>query len=125
MNAWHDTHEQETQMDWTDYMTGMKDDIRTLNKTIPDTARAFGGLSKQVKDSGVLDVRTKEFIALGIAVAQGCEPCIGFHTEMLAKLKTPRADVADALAMAIQMGGGPALMYAAKALAAFDTFATD
>jgi len=109
-------------MDWHDYMHDLKNDIRALNKTIPDTTRAFGALSKQVKDSGVLDVKTKEFIALSIAVAQGCEPCIVFHAEVLAKLKTPREEVGDALAMAIQMGGGPALMYAAKALKSFDDF---
>ncbi|MGV6811746.1 MAG: carboxymuconolactone decarboxylase family protein [Brevirhabdus sp.] len=109
-------------MDWHDYMHDLKNDIRALNKTIPDTTKAFGSLSKQVKDSGVLDVKTKEFIALAIAVAQGCEPCIAFHAEVLAKHGAPRDEVGDALAMAIQMGGGPALMYAAKALKSFDAF---
>ena len=109
-------------MDWVDYMTRFKDDIRALNRTIPDTTRAFGALSKSVRDSNVLDVKTKEYIALAIATVQGCTPCIGYHAEILAKLGAPREEVADALAMAIQMGGGPALMEAADALAAFDQF---
>ncbi len=107
-------------MDWQAYMDNMKNDIRTLNRTIPETTRAFAGLGKSVKESEALPFRTKEFIALGIAVAQGCEPCIGFHIEALVRIGATREEVADALGMAIQMGGGPALMYAAKALAAYD-----
>ncbi len=109
-------------MDWVDYMTRFKDDIRVLNRTLPGTTRAFGALSKSVRDSGVLDVKIKEYIALAIATVQGCTPCIGYHAEILAKLGAPREEVVDALAMAIQMGGGPALMEAADALAAFDQF---
>ncbi|RMH44507.1 MAG: carboxymuconolactone decarboxylase family protein [Alphaproteobacteria bacterium] len=110
-------------MDWQAYMADFKNDIRKLNKAAPEATRAFGALSKAVKESGPLDARTKEFIALGIAVATGCTPCIGFHAEVLAREGATREEVADALSMAIQMGGGPALMKAAEALAAFDAFA--
>ena len=112
-------------MDWKAYMEDMKNDIRALNRTIPETTRAFATLSKSVKESDVLPFKTKEFIALGIAVAQGCEPCIGFHVEALVRIGASREEVADALAMALQMGGGPALMYAAKALAAYDQMKAD
>ncbi len=112
-------------MNWKAYMDDMKNDIRALNRTIPETTRAFATLSKSVKESDVLPFKTKEFIALGIAVAQGCEPCIGFHIEALVRIGASREEVADALAMALQMGGGPALMYAAKALAAYDQMKAD
>ena len=71
----------------------------------------------------MLDLKTKEFVALGIAVSQRCEPCIGLHVEALIKAGGTRDEVSDVLAMAVQMGGGPALMYAAKALAAWDELA--
>ncbi len=112
-------------MDWKTYMDDMKNDIRALNRTIPETTRAFATLGKSVKESEVLPFKTKEFIALGIAVSQGCEPCIGFHIEALVRIGASREEVADALAMALQMGGGPALMYAAKALAAYDQMKAD
>ena len=112
-------------MDWKAYMDDMKNDIRALNRTIPETTRAFATLSKSVKESDVLPFKTKEFVALGIAVAQGCEPCIGFHMEALVRTGATREEVADTLAMALQMGGGPALMYAAKALAAYDQIKAD
>lgn len=107
-------------MDWKPYLDDLKTDIRALNRTIPETTRAFSGLSRAVKDNGTLDPLTKELIALGIAVVQGCTPCIAWHVEMLVRLGGTREQAADALAMAIQMGGGPALMKAAEALACFD-----
>lgn len=110
-------------MDWKTRNAAIRDDLRVLNRTIPETAKGFGALSKAVREGGVLDLKTKEFVALGIAVSQRCEPCIGLHVEALIKAGGTREEVSDVLAMAVQMGGGPALMYAAKALAAWDELA--
>lgn len=107
-------------MDWKTRNAAIRDDLRVLNRTIPETAKGFGALSKAVRETGVLDLKTKEFVALGIAVSQRCEPCIGLHVEALIKAGGTREEVSDVLAMAVQMGGGPALMYAAKTLAAWD-----
>ncbi|MFN3937856.1 MAG: carboxymuconolactone decarboxylase family protein [Gemmobacter sp.] len=105
---------------WTEKNARMRDELRVLNRTIPETTKGFAALSKAVKDGGVLDLKTKEFVALGISIAMRCEACIGFHVEALAKAGASREEVGDVLAMAVQMGGGPSLMYAAKALACWD-----
>lgn len=107
-------------MSWKDKLDTTRNGLRGLNRAIPDTTRAFGALGKAVKEGGTLDYKTKEFIALGISVADRCEPCIGLHIEALIKAGASRDEVADVLAMCIQMGGGPAMMYAAKALECFD-----
>ncbi len=107
-------------MDWRTEIHDLKNEIRVLNKTIPETTRAFAGLSKAVRENGVLNTREKEFVALGIAVAQGCEDCMGFHVEALMRAGGSREELADVLAMSIQMAGGPALMNAARALACWD-----
>lgn len=107
-------------MSWTEKLADTRAGLRNLNGAIPDTTRAFGGLGKAVKSAGALDFKTKEFVALGIAVADRCEPCITLHVEALIKAGATREEVADVLGMCIQMGGGPALMYAAKALECFD-----
>lgn len=116
------TREKETRMTWTDKINGTRDQLRTLNRTIPDTARAFGALGKSVKEGGTLDFKTKEYVALGIAIATKCEACIVLHIEALVKAEATREEVADVLAMTIQMGGGPSMMYAAKALECYDEF---
>ena len=110
-------------MNWTDQNRDMRTKLREVNKLIPETTAAFGGLSKAVKDNGTLDLKTKEFIALAIAVSERCEPCIGFHVEALMRAGGTREELADVLSMNIQMGGGPALMYAAKTLEAWDQMA--
>lgn len=110
-------------MGWSDKIEGTRTELRTLNALVPDTARAFGALGKAVKEGGTLDFKTKEFVALGISVAIRCEPCIGLHIEALIRSGASREEVGDVLAMAIQMGGGPAMMYAAKALACYDELA--
>mgnify|MGYP000117485534 FL=1 len=107
-------------MSWQDKLKDTRTGLRILNGAIPEVTQAFGGLSKAVKQGGVLDFKTKEFVALGIAVTGRCEDCIGLHIEALIKADATRSEVADVLAMAIQMGGGPSMMYAAKAMACYD-----
>ena len=59
-------------------------------------------------------------MALGIDVSQRCEACIVLHMDTLIKAGATREEVGDVLAMTLQMGGGPAMMYAAKALECYD-----
>lgn len=107
-------------MDYKAYLETTRSQLRNLHKAIPEAAKGFSTLSLAVKEGGVLDIKTKEFVALGIAVADRCDACIGFHVEALVKAGATREEVADVLAMALQMGGGPSLMYAAKALDCYD-----
>ncbi|PIV74915.1 MAG: carboxymuconolactone decarboxylase family protein [Rhodobacteraceae bacterium CG17_big_fil_post_rev_8_21_14_2_50_65_11] len=107
-------------MSWIDKRDEMHGQLRKLNKAIPEVTKAFAGVSASVKTDGALDVKTKELIAVAIAVADSCEPCVNFHIEVLIKAGGSREELGEALGMAVQMGGGPALMYAAKAMDCFD-----
>ena len=107
-------------MDYPAFLTEMRDKTRNLARAIPDTMKGFGALSAAAKTSGGLGVKEREFVALGIAVAVRCEPCIAFHVEALMKAGATREDLADVLGMCVQMGGGPAVMYASKALDCWD-----
>lgn len=107
-------------MSWNETLNSTRNRLRVLYKSIPEVTKGFGALSKAVKEGGVLDFKTKEFIALGIAVAIRCEACIALHVEALVKARCTREELADVLGMSVQMGGGPATMYAGKALECFD-----
>ena len=107
-------------MNWNDKLSATRAGLRNLNGAIPDASRAFGGLGKAVKEGGVLDFKTKEYVALGIAIATHCEDCIALHIHALIRAGATREEVADVLAMTIQMGGGPSMMYAAKAMECYD-----
>ena len=49
-----------------------------------------------------------------------CAECIAFHTKALIKLGVTKQEFNEILAVCIYMGGGPSLMYAAKAEQAFE-----
>ncbi len=99
--------------------------IGTLRKDIPAAMKGFSALAQGACSAGELDEKTKELIATGIAIALRCDGCIGFHTKALQKLGTTCAEFEEVLAVAIYMGGGPSLMYAAQAMDAWDQFGGD
>ncbi|MCD8563236.1 MAG: carboxymuconolactone decarboxylase family protein [Alphaproteobacteria bacterium] len=96
--------------------------IGELRKVVPEPMTGFSALAKGATADGALDKKTKEFIALGIGVTQRCDGCIGFHVKTLVELGATREEIAEVMAMCVYMGGGPALMYAADALRAYDQF---
>jgi AhpD family alkylhydroperoxidase len=102
--------------DYSEFTKRISGDLRKLRKDIPDTMQAFSALAQAATRDGALDRKTKELIALALGVAARCDGCIGFHTETLVKLGATRQEVEETLGMAIYMGGGPSLMYAADAI---------
>lgn len=95
---------------------------KELHKLIPDTMAGFSSMAKAATQTKTIDEKTKEMIALALGVAAHCDGCLGYHTKALARLGATREEVAEVLGMAIYMGGGPSLMYAADALRSFDQF---
>ena len=89
---------------------------------VPDVQAGFSALHQASMKAGALDALTKELIALAIGVAARCDGCIGFHTEALVRLGATRQEVLEVLGMAVYMGGGPSLMYAADAIEAFSQY---
>lgn len=95
---------------------------RKLRADLPDFMKAWSGFAHAALDDGVLDKKTKELIALALGVASHCDACLGYHVQALVKLGATRAEVEETLAVAVYMGGGPSLMYAADALTAWEEF---
>jgi AhpD family alkylhydroperoxidase len=96
-----------------------------LRELIPETLAAFGALSRAAQTPGALDRKTKELIALALAVGGRCDACIAYHARGAGRAGANRQEVAEALGVAVQMGGGPAVNYAAGALRAFDELAPE
>ncbi len=85
--------------------------IQMLSKESPDTVKTFKALHDQVMKPGILGNKEKEFIALGIAVANHCGPCIRLHTRAAVSAGASKAEILEACGVAIAMGGGPAMAY--------------
>jgi len=96
---------------------------RELARLAPDAIKAFGTLSREAQKAGALDHKVKELIALAIGVSTRCDGCIAYHARNSVRAGASRQEVAEALAVAVQMGGGPAMVHAADALRAYDEFA--
>ena len=93
-----------------------------LGRELPGPLGGFANLHKAATAGGALDAKTKELIALGIAVAVHCDSCLAYHVHDALKAGATRAEVLEALGVAVMMGGGPATMYACDAFSALEQF---
>jgi len=96
---------------------------RELRRAIPDVYKGFGELHHASFAPGVLDVKTKELIALAIGVVEGCDGCIASHGQAAARAGATRQEAAEAIGVTFLMKGGPATIYGPRAYDAFCEFA--
>lgn len=90
-----------------------------------DAMSAFLGLSKATTADGALSKKVKELMALAIGVNSHCEGCIIAHVKGALKAGATLEEIAEAVGVSILMGGGPAQVYGAKAVAAAKQFAEE
>jgi AhpD family alkylhydroperoxidase len=109
--------------DWVALIGNMNTAVRDLRKASPEVMKTFSDMARAAHGGEALDGKTKELVALAISVAIRCSPCIAYHTEGAVSQGASRAEVAEVLAMAIYVGAGPSVMYAAQALEAVDQMA--
>ena len=107
---------------YAEYTRELSASIGGIRGDIPDVMKGFSAMAGAALDDGALSKKTKELMALAIGVAGHCKGCIGFHVKALIALGVTRDELAETLGMAIYMGGGPSLMYAAEAMQAFEEF---
>ena len=108
--------------DWPETAASLGQALRPLRGGAPEAMTAFSGLARAALEPKALSTKTKELIALAISVATRCDGCIAFHAEAAVKQGASREEVMETMGMAIYMGAGPSVMYAAQALEAFDQF---
>lgn len=93
-----------------------------LFRAAPEIMRGHRAVTQAAQTPSALDVKTTEMMALAIAITQRCEGCVVYHAKQAAAHGASREEICDAIAVAIEMGGGPATVYGADALGAFDAF---
>ena len=105
--------------------TDLTASVGRLRKGIPETMKGFAAMRSAAHADGCLEPKTKELIAIAISVAVRCDGCIASHTKAAEKSGASREEVLETLSMAVLMGGGPSVVYAAQALDAYDQFMGD
>lgn len=106
-------------MDWNAYRQQLVAGVGGLAKLSPETVRGYGALGAAGQKTGHLDAKTRELIAIAVAISLRCDGCITVHTEAARKLGATPEELAEALGVAISVNAGAALVYSTRALDAF------
>ena len=84
--------------------------------------KGFGSLHAASLKSGALETKTKELIALGIAITARCEGCIAYHVHDAMKAGANKEEIIETVSVAILMGGGPSVVYGIEAMQALNQY---
>jgi AhpD family alkylhydroperoxidase len=98
---------------------------RALRERIPAVYKGYSEMSRAAVADGALDTKTKELMALAIAVTKQCDGCIASHARGAAARGATPEEVAETLGVVVMMNGGPGTVHAPRAFAAFQEFAGD
>lgn len=106
-------------MNWTDLLGTLKRSYTGLGNSNPKMLAAYRGLAAADASNGALDAKTRELIAMAVAVTTRCDGCISSHAAAAAKAGASEAEMSDALGVAIAMNAGAAYVYSLRAMEAF------
>jgi AhpD family alkylhydroperoxidase len=107
--------------DWNNYRNQLVAAATDFAKLSPDTVRGYGILGGAGGKTGHLDPRTRELMALAVAVSLRCDGCIAVHVAAARRHGAGKEEIAEALGVAVSINAGAALVYSMRTLDAFDT----
>ena len=110
-------------LDWNEYRKQILSRVREIGKLSPDTVKGYAELGGAGAKTGHLDAKTRELIALAVAISLRCDGCITVHTAAAKKFGATKEEIAEALGVGISVDAGAALVYSARTLDAFDVAA--
>ncbi len=86
------------------------------------TYEPFLKVAEQAFQDGALRKKTKELMALSIAIVTKCEPCMEWHLDQALRAGATDEEVYETIDVATDMGGGQAIAYARFVLKALKYF---
>jgi AhpD family alkylhydroperoxidase len=107
-------------MDWNQYRNQVRARVAEIGNLSADTVKGYLTLGSASTKTGHLDAKTRELIALAVAVTLRCDGCIAVHTAEARKSGTSKEELAEAVGIAISVNAGAALVYSTRAFDAFD-----
>ena len=105
---------------WNEYRGQVLSGVGEVAKLSPDTVKGYATIGGAGAKTGHLDPKTRELIALAVAISLRCDGCITVHSAEAAKLGVSKEEIAEALSVAISVNAGAALVYTTRTLDAFD-----
>nr|WP_246570934.1 carboxymuconolactone decarboxylase family protein [Bradyrhizobium liaoningense] len=105
--------------DWNNYRHQLVAGVGELSKLSPDTVRGYTTLAGAGTKTCRLDAKTRELIALAVAVSLRCDGCITIHAHNARKIGVSSDELAEALGVAVSINAGAAFVYSTRTLDAF------
>jgi hypothetical protein len=106
--------------DWPEHTALVKKSFAEMGKKHPKMLQAYGTL-EQAAAAEALDAKTRELIAIAVAITTRCESCISVHAAAAVKAGATEGEIAGALATAISLNAGAAYTYALRAFEAVES----
>jgi AhpD family alkylhydroperoxidase len=106
-------------LDWNAYQQQLLTTIAEIGRSSPETVRGYRALSDAGARKDLLGAKTRELIALAVAVTRQCDGCITIHTSAALKHGATHDEIAEALGVAIAVNAGAALVYSARVMDAY------
>ena len=102
--------------DTQDNFKAIKLRLAALAAAAPSIIGPFGKLSQTASADGLVSSKVKELTATAIAISKGCDDCVAYPSAKVKAARMNKDELIELVAVAIEMGGGPAVVYGAKAL---------
>ena len=106
-------------LDWNNYRRQVVAGVGEIGKLSPETFKGYATLSGAGAKTAHLDAKTRELIALAVAISLRCDGCITVHAAEAKKQGVTEGELAEALGTAISVNAGAALVYSTRAHEAF------
>jgi AhpD family alkylhydroperoxidase len=110
----------EMMMNWREYRGKVKERVGDLRTLVPEVMKGYAALAASGEKSVHLDAKTREMIALAVAVTTRCDGCIASHVEAALKYGASREEIGEAMGVAIALNAGAALVYSSRVLDCYD-----
>ena len=104
---------------WNEYMTEIQARTAELARISPEIVRGYRALSDAGQKTNKLEAKTRELIALAVAVSLRCDGCITIHTSAAIKNGATEEEIVEALGVAVSVNAGATLVYSGRVLDAF------
>ncbi len=89
----------------------LDDGQAAIQEALPGVLESFMGFAQNVSQQTLISPKTKELMAVAVAVSIRCQPCITHHVRRALDLGATAAEILEACSVAVMMGGGPSVAY--------------
>jgi AhpD family alkylhydroperoxidase len=109
-------------LEWNEYRRQLAAGVKEIGQLSSNTLKGYVELSSAGQRKDLLGAKTRELIALAVAVTVRCDGCIAVHTEAALRHGATREEIAEALGVAVAVNAGAALVYSTRVMDALKEY---